>query len=860
MFRTWMMIAFLVLIGSSVDTASTKAADETITPDNASEIILLSHMGSPAQGQIAWSPGGQTIGVGTSAGVSLIDASSGQVARKIESGYTDVEFNATGDVLASGGVLWQVETGEKLLTVEDTTSVNSSFSPGGNFYVTSEAVGDEVTLKLWNVREPHTSPLRFDLGIVEFYDGVVFNPDETTMAVKLRTPLFSYHVAAVQLWEVASGKQIALMNHDGDAFKQVEFSPDGHWLVTWDEYSGPKGFYGSVRLWDGHTGKFIFGESSPSGGMFNSDSSQLAFNEEIYLLNKFQRIDLHLGAYFTKKVLFSPQGNFLGWIDSKQVYLWDSRQLSKPPITFEIREWGEFVREMAFSPDERFIAVKEWGNLLRVWSTQTGEEVWSRHADIFPSAQPGIPVMIDLNFTPDAQLLWERYPDGQVRFWNTSNGDPALILPRNAVISPDVTLAAYWDDGLIKLLDIQAKTWREIPIIEDYVGETLALHPATEQIAFFENEDVHIYDIHTQSISSIVPIDFSVSSVEASFSPDGHQFLYYAIFSVPGRRGEISIAGVPRDLPPTSLIDMSVVVDISSFPVETFVLRHTFANPVFRPDGLQVVTTPYYESPPGWDGSIQVWNATNGEILGEWLVQGISAEQIFSPDGRFLLTGTHSGSVRLWDIDETLIQKIPIRSGSQWIEGITRTIIRNNRTLSTFSQVKKISFSPDSQWMSVDIFEHKNRNSGIMQAEIVYVWKVEDVLAESEVESREDENTWLIEGMQTAGFNPDGSLLATKAIDSNTLSLWDTATREEVAVLPGDALVAFSPDGDLLAVQSSEGVVIWEVKALIEDSTSPLMTIPSVYGLDAVEITFSPDGKTLYIRTETSISAWGLND
>lgn len=48
----------------------------------------------------------------------------------------------------------------------------------------------------------------------------------------------------------------------------------------------------------------------------------------------------------------------------------------------------------------------------------------------------------------------------------------------------------------------------------------------------------------------------------------------------------------------------------------------------------------------------------------------------------------------------------------------------------------------------------------------------------------------------------------TKAVDSDTLYLWDTATREEKAVLPGDGLVAFNPDGDLLAVQNSEGVVL----------------------------------------------------
>jgi RNA polymerase sigma factor (sigma-70 family) len=274
---------------------------------------------------VSVSPDGKLIAYGSNGGIMLLDAEKGKDPTVVD---TDLTFTTAlspdGKVLATGHIksikLWDVATGKEMATLTDATQNISkvAFAPDGKLLATAGA----GALRVWSLAT-NKELRQFELGKPgeRVVYAVAFSPDGQTLA-SAEGP-----AKTVQLWDVATGKELKTLEGHTKNVLDVVFSPDGKTLAS-------AGGDGQVKLWD------------------------VEGKEKLTL--KWQTGGRH-------SLAFSPDGKLLATTggDSNDVMLWDVKT-GKDVARLEHKG---FVRSVALSGNGKTL-VTGGDDAVRIWSAE----------------------------------------------------------------------------------------------------------------------------------------------------------------------------------------------------------------------------------------------------------------------------------------------------------------------------------------------------------------------------------------------------------------------------------------------------------------------------------------------------------
>ena len=293
----------------------------------------------------------------------------------------DLAWSPTGNTLAYATAfhiyLYNTETCEEIDLCTNKYLPNGghniSFSPNGDLLAVSyfSSSGGGVDIFDMGSQELLYTLDEFE-GMGAF--GTAFSADSTKIATAWGNP-WGFGSGGVMIWDTVSGDRIFELGRENDAtIYDLTFNHNGDLLAA---VSGE----GNIYLWDVETGQ------------------QLQVSEGI-------------GGY-GYAIAFSPDDSALavGGAASSDDAIADLKliELETGEVIFDLQGHEQAIRRIGFNTDGRMLVSASWDGTVRLWDTQTGQQL----------AVLDVPTASNASFNPDGTLLATSGYNDLLRLWGT---------------------------------------------------------------------------------------------------------------------------------------------------------------------------------------------------------------------------------------------------------------------------------------------------------------------------------------------------------------------------------------------------------------------------------------------------------
>ena len=504
------------------------------------------------------------------------------------------------------------------------------------------------------------------------------------------------------------------------------------YALTHDKFA-VGGQNGKIQLWDTTTGEQLSTLSGHGEDLKNP------------LIEKFREIiqgqsSVPEGNNHVLVLEFSPDGTKLAsGSKDKTVRLWNTDTGDELAI---LRKHTGWTNVLAFSPNGKRLASGSTDKRVHLWDTDTGELITTLTGHLNSIAA--------LSFSPDGRTFASGSTDGTIRFWNTETGD---LLPLN------ITEHTAWV--------------KAVSFIKD--SSTLASVAFNGVITFWDLRTFQKTDLQVTGHRDLLPT--------LALSPDGTKLASVGakatMFFKAGQGSAISTWMPDRQV---RLTDVTTGRELATLN-ETNAGAHPSSSMAFSPDGKTVAF--------GSSGKIHLWNTETDSRLDISLVDENGDLELppdmvllqrpeaiglgFSPDGKKLISGATDGKVQMWDT-ETGVLLTSFTEQNPRREIITALTLSANGSLIAVGSNKRIRL----------LGSHKQTGLKEIPHDVV----------------------------ETLAFSPDDAVLVV-GLRNGGVELWDMTTGDKISTLDGHSApvgtLVFSPDGKTLVSTGHDGtILVWD--------------------------------------------------